>query len=839
MARGTGPEASDDSISITSTVESEKKEDYEVECILAEKKSKGAVKYLTAWKGYPETEHDWLPRENFSEGDAFSKWTATKKSVAKREQKPFDVKAWKQRCKAIKLETSSRKERRRIKRLQLVERDKLTAVVGEQDDDIQSCGSDPTPKRSNKLIKRRSVHQDSPPSSPSSVPPSSSSSEDSDRPLMSRQESETFPPITKWTQAQTIALEEGLRTLKGPRWREILSLYGRNGTINQVLSDKTPSDLYDKAKSVRQEFVDSGREPPEYLKPFSKPASTGTTTPNIYSESTGHSRALSRSRTSSRSTSADSLMAELHDRQSIRKAKNQMMSRAQQNENLTDLLSSARGQEKASHSVYESLELQAAQAAQAPDQQAKIPAAEKSHKENPKAAQKTPYPRKSASPAEGTAGVQKFSDNHLHRDEQPETEPRAREPPLMSSCSLIDRQSTMQTPSAKEGAKSATNATTQPELPGANLPENDKTARDEVAQTKWSGTARVQTARPSVAKSTRSEGAGIGPTRPSSSKLKPKLGQIEPKKPMVTGDVTAAWNAEPKKRMSNNWATKNADPVDGQPPVRKYKLSVQNRIYKSRRDGRVPDPSRLLFIDPKTGKAPITVPAASATAVPSKTPLQLHQELAAREEEEHLVLEGIAAEKREEPLVQKVEDTTATSKTEVDPIRISDQTPLNAPRGPRIETKRLNTMSLQDYTKRSTSLTQSSQAVVNPYRPYSSNGNPHQPYSSDGVKPHRSYSSDGVSLFALRAYPSLEHKSEISTIPEKKAVIGHIKVNGDDQDGIAVRLLGFDWDIKTLLLTIKSPPRTVNFVFKTVCLASEYKAYFPAVSPYFRCKGIC
>ncbi len=787
-------EASDDSISITSTVESEKKEDYEVECILAEKRSKGAIKYLTAWKGYSEIEHEWLPRENFNEGDAFSQWTVTKTRINKGLQKPFDVKAWKQRCNAILSEIRSRKERRRVKRLRLIERDKLIPVGGEQNNNTQSSGLNPAQKQSNKRIKRRSVHQDSTPSSPTSVPPSSSSSEDSDRPLMSRQQSEIFTSNRKWTQAQTIALEEGLRTLKGPRWRELLSLYGRNGTINQLLKDKTPTDLYDKAKSVRQEFVDSGREPPEYLRPFSTPASSKgsrTATPNVYSESRGQSRAMSN--TGSRSTSVDSLMAELHHKHLIRKDKSQKIGRAQQNAIPVELISSAREQKKASDSVKETLgcEPKAAQASQPPARQSQLPAAEKAHNENPTAAQNISYPRKAASPAKGTTGDQRSINNPSLQDRQPEAEPRTKEPPLMSDFPQIDRPSKLQVPSPKESANSATNATTQPELLSTNVLENAQTTREEVAQTKWSGTARAQTARPSITSSTRSEAAGSGPTRPSSSKVKPKLGQIEPKKPSVIGDVTAAWNAEPRKRASNNWATKNADPVDGQPSVRKYKLSVQNKIFKSRREGRVPDPSCLLFIDPKTGKAPMTVPTASATAVPSKTPLQLHQEeLAAREAEEHLALEEIAAEKREEFLAQEVEKNLATSKNEPDPIRLSDQEgelrakeqevsdmgtliakasesplrlmtggvtdgslhtdnahppppppppssdhgpPLNAPLGPRIGTKKSNTMSLHDYTKRSTPVTQSSHETV--------------------VNSHRPYSSDETSMFALRGFP--------------------------------------------------------------------------------------
>ncbi len=291
-------EISDDSISLTSTVITNNEGDYEVECILAERnKSKGTMEYLTAWKDYPETAHTWEPRENFYENDVFCEWANTKKRVAKGLEKPFDVKAWEKRCKAIEKETDRRMERRRIKKLRLIKHDEIASGLGKQDANIESSGSNSAPKRADKHIKRRSVHQDSPPSSSTSSPPSDSVSEDSDRPLVSRQESDMFEPDPEWTQAETVALEEGLQILKGPRWRELLSLFGRNGTQNQVLKNKAPSDLYDKAKSVRQEFIDSGREPPEYLKSFSKPTSSQgsrTATPNTAPNSRGQSRAVSK-----------------------------------------------------------------------------------------------------------------------------------------------------------------------------------------------------------------------------------------------------------------------------------------------------------------------------------------------------------------------------------------------------------------------------------------------------------------------------------------------------------------------------------------------------------------
>ena len=855
------PDASDDSISLVSTVSSAKTERYEVECILAEKNMKGGMSYLTAWKNYPEHRHSWEPRECFFEDDVFGEWTRTQMRVTQGLEKPFDVKAWKKRCKVVKEETRLRRERRRDKRLRLSKQDELTSGPGEADANIESSGSEPAPRRSDKRIKRRSVHQDSPPSSSISRPSSSSSSEDSDRPLIRQQESEIFAPNSKWTQAETIALEEGLRTLRGPRWRELLGLYGRNGTISQVLKAKTPSDLFDKAKSFRQEFVDSGKEPPEFLKPFSKATpskGSGTATPNVYSGSRGQSRAVSKK--SSRSTSVDSMMAELHEKQQIREAKNREKSRSQQATNSTEILDSARGPrielktaEKPSGS-----KSKAPQVSQAPARNVEVDFIKKPLKETPNAAQIEAHSENAVPQVKRTTEVKASSKHDLLRGRQPKDGPRAKEASKISAISRAERQLKSPAPSPKETAEPATIAAPQPESSRTNIPEKSQPMREETARTTWSGTARAPTARPSVLKPSRLGAVGSGPTRSSSSKLKPMPGQIEPKKPSVTGDVTAAWNAEPKKRKSNNWATTNADPVDGQAPKRNYRLSVQNKIYKSRRDGRVPDPNRLVFIDPKTGKAPTIVPAPSPTTMLSKTPLQLH-------------LEELTTKEAEKQQAQEIEDTstsapdpTPRSKDQNREIRADAQgvpgtdtsipnvsasairptagdmtnvpahidsltpaspapphpsTPLDIPLGSRTEKKKIATMSLQDYTKRKTSSV--------------------HPLDKTAINSHRPDSSDDPARFTLRNHPSWEHKNEIFNKLETNPVIGDIILGKGDQESIHVKLLGSGFETKKLLLTVKLFPRTVNFVFETICLASEYQAYFPAVSPWYLYKITC
>ena len=848
------PEVSEDSISLTSTVPSANLESYEVECIVAERRVKGVKggkEYLTAWKDYPEQDYLWEPRENFNEDEIFNDWEMTKTRIAKGIEKPFDVKAWMRRCKVIRNETRLRKQRRRLKRDRLSILDQQTLVPVEKGANGENSGQEHASRQPDKQIKRRSVHQDPPPSSsisgPSSILSSSSNpvSEDSDRPLVPRHESEIFSTSSRWTQAETIALEEGLRTL-GPRWKEIISLYGRNGTVSQILKDKSPGDLYDKAKSVRQEFVDSGREPPEYLlKPFSMSASSKgskTATPNLYSQSRGQSRAASKE--SSRSTSADSLMAELKEKQRTREAK-KPDSRAT---NLTDNLvfTKGRGEESDNAKKTASREPKAHKDSQAHARKVGATLKRAKLEETPEATEPKLHARDALSHPKATIEATESSKDDSLDGRRPRDETRAKEPSRVSGSPTAKRQPV--TPSPKEHAS---DAVIEPNASGTNVPQGKGVAPKDSTPNAWSGTARAPMAQ--APKPPRLEAAGGGSARTSSLKLKPKLGQTEPKKPSVTSDITATWNAEPKKRKSNNWATSNADPVDGHDRKRNYKLSVQNRIYKSRREGRAPDPNALVFIDPKTGKAPITLPAPSPSAMVPRTPLQLYQdELAtkeaedrqAKEVEEAMLVdrsepvqpknsedknEGREVDEQGAPETHRLLTDASTPASRPDAGGITDSPPYldspsvapsasshpgippNTPKGPRKDTDRVATVSLQDYLGRSSS---STNLFVNA-----------------NINSHRPSSPDDVSKFTLRSLPSQEQKDELFRKDDSNLVIGHIKYGKDDDESIQVKLVGFSFEIKKLILTIKSFPRTVDFCFENVCLASEYQAYFPAVSP--------
>ena len=93
----------------------------------------------------------------------------------------------------------------------------------------------------------------------------------------------------------------------------------------------------------------------------------------------------------------------------------------------------------------------------------------------------------------------------------------------------------------------------------------------------------------------------------------------------------------------------------------------------------------------------------------------------------------------------------------------------------------------------------------------------------------QSFSSDNPSKLTLRLDPSQDCQNELFKYNEPDLVIGDIKLGEDDGEGIKVRFVGFGFEVKQLLLTIKVFPREMDFAFDSSCLASEYRAYFPAV----------
>ena len=116
--------SSDDSISVTSTKASEHSEDheFEVKCILAERKRDGERIFLVEWVGYPEERHLWVTKDCFAQCDDVLKgWNERKKRISKGLEEPYDTRAWELRVKRLEQESDKRKERRAKKRRRLAQ----------------------------------------------------------------------------------------------------------------------------------------------------------------------------------------------------------------------------------------------------------------------------------------------------------------------------------------------------------------------------------------------------------------------------------------------------------------------------------------------------------------------------------------------------------------------------------------------------------------------------------------------------------------------------------------------------------------------------------------------
>jgi len=57
----------------------------------------------------------------------------------------------------------------------------------------------------------------------------------------------------------------GLDMVKGPHWSQILTLFGQNGTMSDILKDRTQVQLKDKARNLKLFFLKTNSEMPYYL----------------------------------------------------------------------------------------------------------------------------------------------------------------------------------------------------------------------------------------------------------------------------------------------------------------------------------------------------------------------------------------------------------------------------------------------------------------------------------------------------------------------------------------------------------------------------------------------
>jgi chromo domain-containing protein 1 len=115
-------EDDEDSISITSTQESETNEDksYVVDRILAEQDDgEGNIFYLIKWEGYRLLASTWEPAENIEAQATLDDWNTEKMRIARGLSQRFDVAAFDEEVENLQLAKAERRRRRKAKRERL------------------------------------------------------------------------------------------------------------------------------------------------------------------------------------------------------------------------------------------------------------------------------------------------------------------------------------------------------------------------------------------------------------------------------------------------------------------------------------------------------------------------------------------------------------------------------------------------------------------------------------------------------------------------------------------------------------------------------------------------
>ncbi|KAK3070969.1 TTAGGG repeat binding factor [Teratosphaeriaceae sp. CCFEE 6253] len=69
-----------------------------------------------------------------------------------------------------------------------------------------------------------------------------------------------------WTKPEEDALVSGLEKVNGPHWSQILALYGRGGSVSEVLKDRNQVQLKDKARNLKLGYLKMGKEVPMALR---------------------------------------------------------------------------------------------------------------------------------------------------------------------------------------------------------------------------------------------------------------------------------------------------------------------------------------------------------------------------------------------------------------------------------------------------------------------------------------------------------------------------------------------------------------------------------------------
>ena len=256
----------EDSVSITSTLHSEPREEYPVEGIIAEREIDGTIEYLVRWEGYPDERCTWEPESSFQTSDTLLDWKTQKMRVSRGLATPCDVDTLLDRVEKWILSSANRKSRRRSKRIRLGLSETPIEAEADEDgrnDNSQSEAEQEVVSEQSFSSRRDSVHSHKSPILASSR--RSSIQEDGQNKSKNSNAPSKERRCQAWTLREESALMEGLEQVNGSHFDRILALYGSAGTVNQHLKARNAHDLRVKAQELYSEYVKNGMKVPHYL----------------------------------------------------------------------------------------------------------------------------------------------------------------------------------------------------------------------------------------------------------------------------------------------------------------------------------------------------------------------------------------------------------------------------------------------------------------------------------------------------------------------------------------------------------------------------------------------
>ena len=302
-----------------------------------------------------------------------------------------------------------------------------------------------------------------------------------------------------------------------------------------------------------------------------------------------------------------------------------------------------------------------------------------------------------------------------------------------------------------------------------------------------------------------------------------------PKIKAIIAPQTSKESPKDAKNRSKLMAPQGAsDKVVGSEPPKLFKnLATLNRVSKRSLNEPSPDLDSLVFIDPRTGKAPRLASAPSPGASPTKSVLDnatgrkstpLDKPLAEGHEN--------GQQRRDNPPVIPMRahsENENPSKARPRADKIARMNDIQGVDGP-------NTTKVNETTQSQNPKDQggnSSSAPTGPSLLRRRDRTALQPGSCDVRLLRESSRASKMDLFQQRVDPSTSYH-----------VVGNLIVGIHNPDSYQVRLQGFDKNLQQRLLTVKVPPNTVHFNVGKTCLAAEYRQFFPMKPSEFLGWGI-